>query len=164
MVNQFSMEMKFGTKKEKGNQINELFTAEQTTTIVYCNLALTDIVINVIPGVIDVLKSIKEFVEYFDIVRVSRRYKKRKIRKAKELIEYYILFRRMIRHKKENLLRKEHCRFMAMFGEDVDVKEKELNEDIVIMKMKNSIIMEMAEDLKDLVENAKLYKKLKAKR
>ena len=31
-------------------------------------------------------------------------------------------------------------------------------------KMKNSIIMEMAEDLKDLVENAKLYKKLKAKR
>ena len=133
LVNKFSMEMKFGTKKEKGNQINELFTAEQTTTIVYCNLALTDIVINVIPGVIDVFKSIKEFIEYFDIVRASRRYKKKKIRKAKELIEYYVLFRRMIRHKKENLLRKEHCRFMAMFEEDVDVREKELSEDIVIM-------------------------------
>ena len=41
---------------------------------------------------------------------------------------------------------------------------KKMNRKTRKAKMKNSIIMEMAEDLKDLVENAKLYKKLKAKR
>ena len=43
-------------------------------------------------------------------------------------------------------------------------KKKKMNRKMRKAKMKNSIIMEMAEDLKDLVENAKLYKKLKAKR
>ena len=41
---------------------------------------------------------------------------------------------------------------------------KKMNRKMRKAKMKNSIIMEMAEDLKDLVKNAKLYKKLKAKR
>jgi len=41
---------------------------------------------------------------------------------------------------------------------------KKMNKKMRKSKMKNSIIMEMAEDLKDLVTNAKLYKKIKGKR
>ena len=41
---------------------------------------------------------------------------------------------------------------------------KKMNSKMRKAKMKNSIIMEMAEDLKDLVKNAKLYKKLKGKK
>lgn len=41
---------------------------------------------------------------------------------------------------------------------------KKMNKKIRKSKMKNSIIIEMAEDLKDLVANAKLYKKVKGKR
>ena len=41
---------------------------------------------------------------------------------------------------------------------------KKMNRKMRKVKMKNSIIMEMAEDLKNLFENAKLYKKLKGKR
>lgn len=41
---------------------------------------------------------------------------------------------------------------------------KKMNKKMRKSKMKNSIIMEMAEDLKDLVANAKLYKKVKGKR
>lgn len=40
---------------------------------------------------------------------------------------------------------------------------KKMNKKMRKVKMKNGLIMEMAEDLKDLVENAKLYKKLKNK-
>ena len=41
---------------------------------------------------------------------------------------------------------------------------KKINRKMRKAKMKSSVIMEMAEDLKDLVENARLYKKFKAKR
>lgn len=41
---------------------------------------------------------------------------------------------------------------------------KKINRKMRKAKMKSSVIMEMAEDLKDLVENARLYKKLKGKR
>lgn len=41
---------------------------------------------------------------------------------------------------------------------------KKMNKKMRKSKMKNSIIVEMAEDLKDLVANAKLYKKVKGKR
>ncbi|MDO5780404.1 MAG: hypothetical protein Q4Q02_07760 [Clostridium sp.] len=41
---------------------------------------------------------------------------------------------------------------------------KKMNKKMRKSKMKNSIIIEMAEDLKDLVANAKLYKKVKGKR
>ena len=41
---------------------------------------------------------------------------------------------------------------------------KKMNKKMRKSKMKNSITMEMAEDLKDLVANAKLYKKVKGKR
>lgn len=41
---------------------------------------------------------------------------------------------------------------------------KKMNKKMRKSKMKNSIIMEMAEDLKDLVANVKLYKKVKGKR
>lgn len=41
---------------------------------------------------------------------------------------------------------------------------KKINRKMRKAKMKNSIIMEMAEDLKDLIENAKLYKKLRGKK
>lgn len=40
---------------------------------------------------------------------------------------------------------------------------KKMNKKIRKSKMKNSIIIEMAEDLKDLVANAKLYKKVKGR-
>ncbi|MCI9069625.1 hypothetical protein [Clostridium sp.] len=40
---------------------------------------------------------------------------------------------------------------------------KKMNKKMHKAKMKSGLIMEMAEDLKDLVENAKLYKKLKNK-
>ena len=41
---------------------------------------------------------------------------------------------------------------------------KKMNRKMRKAKMKKSTIIEKTEDLKDLVENAKLYKKLKAKR
>ena len=41
---------------------------------------------------------------------------------------------------------------------------KKINRKMRKAKMKSSVIMEMAEDLKDLVENARLYKRLKGKR
>ena len=41
---------------------------------------------------------------------------------------------------------------------------KKMNRKMRKMKMKNSVIMEMAEDLRDLIENAKLYKKLRGKK
>ena len=41
---------------------------------------------------------------------------------------------------------------------------KKMNRKMRKAKMKNNFIMEMAEDLKDLVANAKLYKKLKGKK
>ena len=41
---------------------------------------------------------------------------------------------------------------------------KKMNRKMRKAKMKSSVIMEMAEDLKDLVENARLYKRLKGKR
>ena len=36
---------------------------------------------------------------------------------------------------------------------------KKMNKKMRKAKMKNNVIMEMAEDLKNLIENAKLYKK-----
>ena len=41
---------------------------------------------------------------------------------------------------------------------------KKMNRKMRKAKMKNSVIMEMAEDLKDLIQNAKAYKKLKGKK
>lgn len=41
---------------------------------------------------------------------------------------------------------------------------KKMNRKMRKAKMKTSVIMEMAEDLRDLVTNAKIYKKLKGKR
>lgn len=41
---------------------------------------------------------------------------------------------------------------------------KKMNRKMRKMKMKNSVIMEMAEDLKDLIKNAKLYKQLRGKK
>lgn len=41
---------------------------------------------------------------------------------------------------------------------------KKMNKKMRKVKMKNNVIMEMAEDLKDLIENAKLYKKLRGKK
>ena len=41
---------------------------------------------------------------------------------------------------------------------------KKINRKMRKAKMKSSVRMEMAEDLKDLVEYARLYKKLKGKR
>ena len=41
---------------------------------------------------------------------------------------------------------------------------KKINRKMRKAKMKSSVIMEMAEDLKDLVENARLYKRIKGKR
>ena len=38
---------------------------------------------------------------------------------------------------------------------------KKVNRKMRKAKMKNNFIMEMAEDLKDLIKNAKLYKKMK---
>lgn len=38
---------------------------------------------------------------------------------------------------------------------------KKMNKKMRKSKMKNNFIMEMAEDLKDLIKNAKLYKKMK---
>ena len=41
---------------------------------------------------------------------------------------------------------------------------KKMNKKMRKAKMKNNVIMEMAEDLKNLIENAKLYKKLRGKK
>ena len=41
---------------------------------------------------------------------------------------------------------------------------KKMNKKMRKAKMKNNFIMEMAEDLKNLIENAKLYKKLRGKK
>ena len=41
---------------------------------------------------------------------------------------------------------------------------KIMNKKMRKAKMKNNVIMEMAEDLKNLIENAKLYKKLRGKK
>lgn len=41
---------------------------------------------------------------------------------------------------------------------------KKMNKKMRKAKIKNNVIMEMAEDLKNLIENAKLYKKLRGKK
>lgn len=41
---------------------------------------------------------------------------------------------------------------------------KKANKQLHKVKMKSNVLVEMAEDLKDLVENAKIYKKLRGKK
>ena len=41
---------------------------------------------------------------------------------------------------------------------------KKVNKRLRKAKMKSNVLMEMAEDLKDLITNAKIYKKLKHKK
>ena len=143
IISNFSFKGNIGNKKI--GKLEDIIIKQESSEIVYLNIYfMNNLEISIFPQMLQTLIYLRNFIENFEILKYSILYRSSgKLNHILYLINYVYLIRRMKKIKKENMVKKEYNRYMALYGYDKinRINEKTIGDDIIINKNKKINIL-----------------------